>query len=240
MSYKAVRQCVGQESNLHSVSAGGLRPLRLAGAQPTRLVSTLDGIRTHALHGEGVATTPGWSARAFPVAQGGVEPPASLGLSKGGLPVAYRAARPRTLLGQRKGRESNPQGSSLVRVRTGCRRQSACPSVSVWMAGFEPACSGFRRRRMKPGSPTSRSSSVRTNKKSQGRVTPGRPEVRPIGSGVSVARDRRQAAGADNRPGPSSSSRTNWRDRVPSCLLLQPPGTETLASLLVVSVADIW
>lgn len=30
---------------------------------------------------------------------------------------------------QRKGRESNPQGCSLARVRVGCRRPSACPSV---------------------------------------------------------------------------------------------------------------
>jgi hypothetical protein len=30
---------------------------------------------------------------------------------------------------KRKERESNPQGSSLARVRVGCRRQSACPSV---------------------------------------------------------------------------------------------------------------
>ena len=66
------------------------------------------------------------------------------------------AARPRAHR-QRKERESNPQGSSLVRVQAGCRRQSACPSVSVWTAGFEPAWSGFRGRRMKPGSPTSRS-----------------------------------------------------------------------------------
>jgi hypothetical protein len=45
------------------------------------------------------------------------------------------AARPRALLLQRKERESNPQGSSLVRVRAGCRRQSACPSVcqSGWL-----------------------------------------------------------------------------------------------------------
>jgi hypothetical protein len=31
---------------------------------------------------------------------------------------------------QRKERESNPQGSSLARVRAGCRRPSACPSES--------------------------------------------------------------------------------------------------------------
>jgi hypothetical protein len=30
---------------------------------------------------------------------------------------------------KRKERELNPQGSSLARVRIGCRRQSACPSV---------------------------------------------------------------------------------------------------------------
>src|SRR5262245_33653165 len=100
------------------------------------------------------------------LAQGGVEPPASLLLEEGGLPVAYRAgssaalsksrrsecpagvepacpvwktgalaARLRARFAQRKERESNPQGSSLVRVRAGCRRQSACPSVlqSGWL-----------------------------------------------------------------------------------------------------------
>ena len=78
-------------------------------------VSTLDGIRTHVLHRERVTTTPGWSARAiilglplillrapspfafcppsFPMAQVGFEPTASLGLSKSGLPVAYRAVK---------------------------------------------------------------------------------------------------------------------------------------------------
>src|SRR5262249_100782 len=39
------------------------------------------------------------------------------------------AARPRARLAQRKERESNPQDSSFARFRTGCRRQSACPSV---------------------------------------------------------------------------------------------------------------
>ena len=33
----SLAQCVGQESNLHSVAAGGLQPLRLANAQPTRV-----------------------------------------------------------------------------------------------------------------------------------------------------------------------------------------------------------
>ena len=35
------------------------------------------------------------------------------------------------LLCQRKGRELNPQGSSLGRFRNGCRRRSACPSKSA-------------------------------------------------------------------------------------------------------------
>ena len=99
------------------------------------------------------------------------------------------AARPRALRLQRKERESNPQGSSLVRVQAGCRRQSACPSVSVWMAGFEPAWSGTRGRRMKPGSPTSRASfapSPRPTKKARGRVTPGLKSHRPEGSGVTA------------------------------------------------------
>jgi hypothetical protein len=103
----------------------------------------------------------------------------------------------------------NPQGSSLARVRVGCRRQSACPSVmenlphqssmltlsstggrsrtsnrrlnrappyrwatpvsrfavdrsgctrpGIWMAGFEPAISCSRSRRIEPGFPPSRS-----------------------------------------------------------------------------------
>ena len=93
----------------------------------------------------------------------------------------------------------NPQGSSLARVRIGCRRQSACPSViqvdsgirttsceapaggveppivaltgrrltvrphryrTVGMAGFEPAISCSRSRRIEPGFPTSRLASA--------------------------------------------------------------------------------
>jgi hypothetical protein len=41
---------------------------------------------------------------------------------------------------RRKERESNPQGSSLVRVRAGCRRQSACPSVSSSSGGRNRTC----------------------------------------------------------------------------------------------------
>src|SRR5262249_9891697 len=45
------------------------------------------------------------------VAQGGVEPPASLLLEEGGLPVAYRASRPppcQRTIGQSARREANP------------------------------------------------------------------------------------------------------------------------------------
>ena len=75
---------------------------------------------------------------------------------------------------KRKERESNPQGSSLGRFRDGCRRPSACPSVSscggrnrtcnrllnkeppyhsatpqkVERVGFEPTVSGSRNRRI--------------------------------------------------------------------------------------------
>ena len=96
---------------------------------------------------------------------------------------------------RRKERESNPQGSSLARVRAGCRRRSASPSPSsssggrnrtcvlpvnsralvparappesshqtIGMAGFEPALSCSRSRRIgqafphpeSPRSPTS-------------------------------------------------------------------------------------
>jgi hypothetical protein len=54
--------------------------------------SAPDGIRTHGLHLDRVASTPGCSARAFSrLAQEGFEPSASLVLSESGLPVAYRA-----------------------------------------------------------------------------------------------------------------------------------------------------
>ncbi len=41
---------------------------------------------------------------------------------------------------KRKERESNPQGSSLARVRTGCRRLSACPSESSSSGGRNRTC----------------------------------------------------------------------------------------------------
>ena len=90
-----------------------------------------------------MASTPGCSTRT--VRGEGIEP--SRAASKtAGLPLANPRECPvgiePTLLvwktraspiGQghkrRKGRESNPQGSSLGRFRDGCHRQLACPSV---------------------------------------------------------------------------------------------------------------
>ena len=63
------------------------------------------------------------------MAQEGLEPSASLVLSESGLPIAYRAGDPLPL-NQYPGWESNPQGSSLARVPSGCRRHSACPFPS--------------------------------------------------------------------------------------------------------------
>ncbi len=184
LSYKA-SQCVGQELNLHSQR--GWVTATWARQCPADTCVRVPWMGFEPM----LSTSRAWRPlRTGPpghmsVAQGGVEPPASLLLEAGVLPVAYRASRPprcQRAIGQsvrresnppvrrgepepgpishghiiqRKERESNPQGSSLVRVRAGCRRQSACPSVSVWMAGFEPAWSGFRRQRMMPGAPTS-------------------------------------------------------------------------------------
>ncbi len=53
--------------------------------------SAPEGIRTPDLLADNEASTPGCSTKAFRMAQEGVEPSASLVLSEGGLPVAYRA-----------------------------------------------------------------------------------------------------------------------------------------------------
>ena len=160
------------------------------------------------------------------VAQGGVEPPASLVLSEGGLPVAYRASRPppcQRAVGRRPRRAGRVPGGSRTRLsgledrrlgrsatgtsfsgRRGSRTLKARRSsgfrpgavasrlalpCSVWMAGFEPAWSGTRGRRMKPGSPTSRASfasAPQPTKKARGRVTPGLESRCPEGSGVTA------------------------------------------------------
>ena len=54
----------------------------------------------------------------------------------------------RTLHGWRKERESNPQGSSLIRFRDGCHHPLACPSraVVVGRVGIEPTSYGLRDR----------------------------------------------------------------------------------------------
>ena len=57
-----------------------------------------------------------------------------------------RCATPRFVL--RKERESNPQGSSLIRFRDGCHHPLACPSraVVVGRVGIEPTSYGLRDR----------------------------------------------------------------------------------------------
>ncbi len=70
--------------------AGGLQPLGLANAQPTHLV---------------------------PVAQVGFEPTASLVLSQGGLPVAYRAVL--SISAQRRIRTCNHPGLSRIALPVG-------------------------------------------------------------------------------------------------------------------------
>ena len=64
----------------------------------------------------------------------GVEP-----ASPGWKPGAF-AARPRARCCKRKERESNPQGLTLDRFRSGCHHLLACPSVyQAAEAGIEPA-----------------------------------------------------------------------------------------------------
>ena len=146
--------------------------------------------RTSGLHVQSVASLPAATTPESLFREGGFEPPPPDSKS-GSLPVSR--------FPRRKERELNPQGSSLARVRVGCRRQSACPSCTsicrwqsritqlkiehrreesnlhrrlnrappyrwatpvlsstVGMAGFEPAISCSRSRRIEPGFPTSR------------------------------------------------------------------------------------
>src|SRR5262249_30052058 len=136
------------------------------------------------------------------------------------------AARPRARFAQRKEKELNPQGSSLVRVQAGCRRQSACPSVCSldgWIrtsvvrlpTPADDAGLSYIRIRRPPGPP----------KKAGGRVTPGLLGVRPGGFGVPVAEGRRPAPGGGNGPGrsPAPDSPRSLPDCVSSCPLLRPP-----------------
>jgi hypothetical protein len=80
------------------------------------------GCRTH-LSGLGsprLAARPGTQSPKITMRDRGVEP-RSPGWKPGVLPLDQSRS-------QRKGRESNPQGSALARPRIGCRRPSACPS----------------------------------------------------------------------------------------------------------------
>jgi hypothetical protein len=67
------------------------------------------------------------------------------------------AARPRAH-SSAEGEGVEPSRLIARPVSTGVPSPVGLPfRIAVWMAGFEPAMSGFRRRRIEPGSPTSRS-----------------------------------------------------------------------------------
>ena len=103
VSHPAVRRtgqtvsAPGRSRTCKSPKASGLRPPRLANAQPTRVsvaqkASPMGFEPTIAcLTGRRALQTAPRGRVAWPVAQVGVEPTASLVLSQGGLPVAYRA-----------------------------------------------------------------------------------------------------------------------------------------------------
>src|SRR5262245_44523514 len=89
------------------------------------------------------------------VAQGGVEPPAALVLSEGGLPVAYRASRPprcQRTLGQSARRELNPP------VRRGKPVPGPLGLGHVWVSGRRGSRTLKARRSsgFKPGAVASR------------------------------------------------------------------------------------
>ena len=68
---------------------------------------------------------PGTPVTSHRVRVRGVEP-RSPGWKPGVVPLDQSRELP---VCRRKERESNPQGSSLARIRAGCRRRSACPSI---------------------------------------------------------------------------------------------------------------
>ncbi len=93
LSLAALPICVPCHASYSALPDGLLFAL---GRFPGMSSSALDGIWTRDLLRDRQASTPGCSTRAsVKVAQVGVEPTASLVLSQGGLPVAYRAAVPR-------------------------------------------------------------------------------------------------------------------------------------------------
>lgn len=199
------------------------------------------------------------------VAQGGVEPPASFVLSEGGLPVAYQAAccalskssrvpgGSRTRLSgleerrlgrsatgtslQRKEWESNPQGSSLARVPTGCRRPSGLPfRQRVARACRETRTRTFARAQQQQAAVASRMlqglatlSKIQPTKKARGRVTPGLSGFSPNRFKVTGAADRWAALTPENRLVPlrAFDAPQDLRDSASSSPLLCPPTTRS-------------
>ena len=147
-----------------------------------------------------------------------------------GRPVPWPLGHGHVSLSGRRGSRTLKARRSSV-FRPGAVASRLALPFAVWMAGFEPAWSGFRRRRMMPGSPTSRKTfapSQRPTKKARGRVTPGLESRRPEGSGVTVAEGTRCAQRPDGRQGPRDSpARTRYScDCLPSCPLPRQAGSE--------------
>ena len=116
---------------------------RFAGLRtaPCLVDSALDGIRTRDLLRDGQASTPGCSARAcMLVAQAGFEPAASSVLSRGGLPVAYRAEWSRA--------DSNRRSSPCkgAAVAAGLRDRVCCVLVVAGDRAAEAGIEPTRRR----------------------------------------------------------------------------------------------
>jgi hypothetical protein len=134
------------------------------------------------------------------VAQEGVEPSASLGLTESGLPVAYRASRPPRC--QRSTGQSARRGSN--------------PPVRLGRAVPGPLGHGHVRIRsvVRPG-----------QRRRPGSRDTGLQEASPGWVGVTVA-EGRPSPGAGPWPGPSPASRhhSSSRDRVSSCPLLRLTG----------------
>lgn len=126
---------------------------------------------------------------------------------------------------QRKGRESNPQGSSLAPVRAGCRRPSACPSVRSLDGWIRTSVL----RLPKPADDAALPHPdpfARANKKGQASCDTWPVRGSPGRFGVRVAEDGNSTIGPEGSPGPTPVSECHGcsRDGESSCPLLRPPG----------------
>ncbi len=198
------------------------------------------GTRTHSIPRSEQGWSTGIAYRASVVCHPGKEPecPAGVEPACSAWEADAWAARPRAQCQGAEGEGVEPsRACGLGPLATGCHRQLACPSVrAVWMAGFEPALSGFRSRRIEPAilhpepsvgpeglepSPPwvrARHAAANTwipclvvslpaNKKGQGSCDAWPARGLPKeGPGVRAAADRRAASWPGNRPAPPRAS----------------------------------